>query len=232
VVAAGRAARSADFAARGLGVAACILIPTLIKTVLHYHTFAAQSRHTHEQKSNRHYLRDHYGDDIDTASRTYISLIKYHSLRTKEEVRAETKNIRVILVGANEEAESRIQDRRSQAGIDDLLFVDRRFIYPTITAAMQAAHEYCRPISGLRPAKTLFVFLLISPQNPTLTSGPQHHETFHVPGSLRYHHYAIVGTGTHNNVAAHKLCGYSTGPNKERLLWNLPMGPEKAGVMF
>jgi len=213
---------SAETAGPGVGLVVWVFI--LLGAIASYRAYSRRNL-------NRCYLRDHYGDDIDTVTKTYIGLIKHHSLCTKREVRVETENVKVILIGANEEAESRVRNQRSQAGIDDLLFVDRRFAYPTITAAMQAANEYCKPLSESKPTQTLFVFLLISSRDPALF-GPQSHEAFRVPGSLRYHHYAIVGTGTHGNVAAHKLCKSSMGPNKERLQWNLPMGLEKAGVVF
>jgi hypothetical protein len=75
------------------------------------------------------------------------------------------------------------------------------------------------------------VFILISSRDPTIW-GPQQHDAFAVPSSLRDHSYALVGTGTEKGRVAHRLDPSSTGPDGELLVKSLPLGPEKAGVTF
>ena len=62
------------------------------------------------------YRRLHYGDDIESATRTYISLIKFHSFRLAEGGRVphDVKDTKVVLIGVNEEEESRIWNAASR----------------------------------------------------------------------------------------------------------------------
>jgi hypothetical protein len=172
----------------------------------------------HDRELNHRYRRLHYGDDIESATRTYISLIKFHSSRIFKTGRApgDVKDTKVVLIGVNEEEECRIWHEASRdASLDKLLFGDRPFAFPSMKHAMYAVDKYCQclPHYGnstaidfyrqVRP-KTLFVFLLISSNDPTV-NGPHDHLS-HVAGSLEAgaHYVSIIGTGSHNGQRAHK----------------------------
>ena len=173
----------------------------------------------HDRELNHRYRRLHYGDDIESATRTYISLIKFHSFRIAKggKVPGHVKDTKVVLIGVNEEEESRIWDEASRdASLHKLLFADRPFAFHSIKEAMYAIDQYCQypphygtstPIDFYLQArpKTLFVFLLISSNDPTV-NGPHHHSS-HVAVSLieaEAHYVSIIGTGNHNGQRAHE----------------------------
>jgi hypothetical protein len=226
-----RLMQGVNLAARGIHAAttgfifALFVITLTVMISLYIHNGHSQKRN--KQKLNQHYLRLHYGGDIDTTSSTYMYLIKFSPRQIYRRMGdTGATDAKVILIGGNAEVESRIWDRRrSDSGLQPLLFPDRRFMFSSITEAMQTVDDHRKP-SGAppepKPPKTLFVFLLISSQDPSIF-GPQHHETFHIPPSLRNHCCEIVGTGFHK-IAAHKLSKASTGAEGGRLPKNPPMG--------
>jgi hypothetical protein len=195
-----------------------ILISFALYFVNYLSTRLRHAEQINDRELNRRYRRLHYGDDIESATRTYISLIKFHSFRLSEGGRVphDVKDTKVVLIGVNEEEESRIWNAASRdASLHKLLFADRPFAFPSMRHAMKAIDKYCQCLShyGSEPAidfyeqqrpKTLFVFLLISSNDPTV-NGPHDHSS-RVAVSLEggAHYVSIIGTGSHNGQRAHE----------------------------
>jgi hypothetical protein len=143
-----RAMQSIDDAARSIkataGIMKSILFIIALAVVISCYICASRSRKIHVRKLNRYYLCLHYGDDINTTTETYVSLIKCLPGRVYERtVSTGVDETKVVLVGANEEVESCIRDRtRDDGKLYELLFVGHRFIFRSIAEAMGAVDEF------------------------------------------------------------------------------------------
>lgn len=222
------AAKSADKAAQAVQTAAgmftLLLIVVAIFAVIRLFSRNARIRKDREREAHRQYIRDHYGDDIEMITKTYLNLMRMHRrIWWNGDLESIETNI-PILIGPNEEIESHMWS------LCEKRYGDCGCVFATVGDAMKAVDEYCRR-DWLKEDVPRFTFILISSQDPTI-SGPHVHDTFAVPSRLRNYSYAFVGTGFHG-VAAHKFTRSSTGADGDPLVKSLNSAGQKiSGIVF